>query len=219
MNNKQFILVLCGLMVVGAFAFGIYSHQHKRSEALSRLAQKSDSVFNRPHSPTYGSPDAKVRIVEFFDPACETCRAFYPVVKRIVDSHDGKVQLAIRYVPFHDGSETAARILEAARLQDLFWPVTETVLNAQPTWASHDRPDPERIWTLLGNTGLNIQKAKAAVQTSSVQAVIKQDLEDAATLKVTKTPGFFVNGRPLQQFGPDQLSELVNEEVRLAYPK
>jgi protein-disulfide isomerase len=143
MNNKQFILVLCGLMVVGAFAFGIYSHQHKRSEALSRLAQKSD----------------------------------------------------------------------------LFWPVTETVLNAQPTWASHDRPDPERIWTLLGNTGLNIQKAKAAVQTSSVQAVIKQDLEDAATLKVTKTPGFFVNGRPLQQFGPDQLSELVNEEVRLAYPK
>ncbi|NMG42229.1 thioredoxin domain-containing protein [Aromatoleum toluvorans] len=33
------------------------------------------------HSPTLGKADAPVVIVEFLDPACETCRAFYPRVK------------------------------------------------------------------------------------------------------------------------------------------
>jgi hypothetical protein len=60
-----------------------------------------------------------------------------------VDSHSGKVQLVIRYAPFHEGSDTAVQILEAARLQGLFWPVMEATLKAQPVWAAHDKPRPE----------------------------------------------------------------------------
>ncbi|MFS8328883.1 thioredoxin domain-containing protein, partial [Vreelandella titanicae] len=33
----------------------------------------------RSHSPILGREDAPVTIVEFFDPACEACRAFYPL--------------------------------------------------------------------------------------------------------------------------------------------
>lgn len=205
-------------MVLG-FSLGIYGHNNKKAETLGRMAQESNSVFNRPHSPTYGPSTAKVRIVEFFDPACETCRAFYPLVKRLVDAQQGKVQLVVRYVPFHNGSEPAAKILEAARLQNLFWPVTEAVLNAQPMWAAHDKPNPEHIWEFLGNTGLNIRKAKEDVQTPAVQAIIDQDLADANMLKVTKTPGFFVNGRRLDDFGYEQLKALVQDEVQVAYPK
>ena len=46
-----------------------------------------------------------------------------------------------------------------------------------------------------------------------MQAVLQQDMEDLTALKVTKTPTFFVNGRSLPSFGPDQLAELVAEEV------
>lgn len=35
-----------------------------------------------------------------------------------------------------------------------------------------------------------------------------------ATLKVDKTPGFFVNGQPLQQFGVQQLKDLIAQELR-----
>jgi protein-disulfide isomerase len=31
------------------------------------------------HSPVLGPQGAPVTIVEFFDPACETCHAFYPI--------------------------------------------------------------------------------------------------------------------------------------------
>ncbi|MGI9232054.1 MAG: thioredoxin domain-containing protein, partial [Woeseiaceae bacterium] len=33
------------------------------------------------NAPSYGDPNAKVHIVEFLDPACETCAVFYPMVK------------------------------------------------------------------------------------------------------------------------------------------
>ncbi|RYX98253.1 MAG: disulfide bond formation protein DsbA [Comamonadaceae bacterium] len=219
MTNKKLLLLLCGAIVLLGFAFGVYGHFKQKNESLNRLASENNAVFNRTHSPTYGPATAKVRIVEFFDPACETCRAFYPLVKRMVDGYGGKVQLVLRYVPFHEGSDVAVKILEAARLQDerFFWPVTETVLGAQPAWAAHGNPSPEHIWEFLGKTGLDVAKARQDVNRPSIQAVIDQDMADAKTLRVTKTPGFFVNGRPLVDFGHEQLRQLVDEEVRRAY--
>ncbi len=38
-------------------------------------------------------------------------------------------------------------------------------------------------------------------------------------LSVRKTPGFFVNGKPLQTFGSEQLLHLVRTEINANYPK
>ena len=70
----------------------------------------------RSYSPTMGPEDAPVTVVEFFDPACEACRAFYPVIKDILAEHDGQVRVVLRYTPFHGAaSEEAIRVMEAAR--------------------------------------------------------------------------------------------------------
>ncbi|MDT9156070.1 DsbA family protein, partial [Escherichia coli] len=77
-------------------------------------------------------------VVEFFDPACEACRAFYPLTKRILEAYPEKVRLVVRYTPFHgDVSETAIRVLEVARRQDVFQPVLEALLARQSQWAAH----------------------------------------------------------------------------------
>ena len=47
--------------------------------------------------------------------------------------------------------------------------------------------------------------------------LIQQDLADAKTLNVRKTPGFFVNGKPLPSFGYKQLQELVEFEIKKKY--
>ena len=219
MINKKLTIVLCGLLVLLGFAFGVYRHFNQQEQALTQLASEPNSVFNRAHSPVYGSREAKVRIVEFFDPACETCRAFYPIVKSMVDGQRGKVQLVVRYAPLHEGSDVAIKILEAARLQDKFWPVVEVALRAQPQWAAHHAPNPELIWEFVGGTGLDLPKARADAASPEVLAVLKQDIADANELKVTRTPGFFVNGRPLKVFGVEQLKALVDEEVQRVYPK
>jgi protein-disulfide isomerase len=51
----------------------------------------------------------------------------------------------------------------------------------------------------------------------AVEKLIKQDLADAKSLDVNKTPGFFVNGKPLQRFGRSQLKALVESEIKAMY--
>jgi len=42
---------------------------------------------------------------------------------------------------------------------------------------------------------------------------IERDKQDAIVLKVSKTPDYYVNGRPLPSFGQKQLADLVREEL------
>ena len=47
--------------------------------------------------------------------------------------------------------------------------------------------------------------------------IIRQDMADAKTLGVHKTPEFFVNGKPLPSFGFPQLKALVEAEIAANY--
>jgi protein-disulfide isomerase len=62
-------------------------------------------------------------------------------------------------------------------------------------------------------TGLNITLALEDAQRLEMEALLPQDIADLTALKVSKTPTFFVNGRSLPSFGPDQLASLVTEEA------
>ena len=168
------------------------------------------------HSPVFGPTNAPVTIVEFFDPACETCRAFYPVVKDLLRKYPNDVRLVLRYAPFHPGSDQVAKLLEAAKRQDKYWPVLEMVLAEQPNWADHGTPNLELAYKAAEKAGLNLKQALVDAATLAVDAVLKQDIEDLTSFEVTKTPTFFVNGRGLPSFGPDQLATLVAEEVAKA---
>jgi protein-disulfide isomerase len=154
-----------------------------------------------------------VTIVEFFDPACETCRDFYPIVKDLMKKYPNDVRLVLRYAPFHAGSDKVVKLLEASKRQGKYWQTLEAILAAQPSWASHGSPNLDVAYQVAAQTGLDVKKALADAQTPEIEAVLKQDVEDLTALEVTKTPTFFVNGRGLPSFGPDQLASLVAEEV------
>lgn len=56
MTNKQLTIILCGIVVLLGFAFGIYGHFNKKSETAARLAQENSSVFNRSLARAYLRP-------------------------------------------------------------------------------------------------------------------------------------------------------------------
>ncbi|GAB5377825.1 MAG: hypothetical protein AcusKO_42870 [Acuticoccus sp.] len=169
----------------------------------------------RPYSPILGPEDAPVTIVEFFDPACEACRAFHPIVKDIMAQHGEAVRVVIRYTPFHrEASEQAIRVLEAARMQDLFEPVLEAILREQPRWAAHGAPEPELLLEIASTAGIDLEAATGDMLFPGTTAVINQDREDVETVGVTGTPTFFVNGKRLDPFGEAELRALVAAEVQ-----
>ena len=212
--NKQWIVVASVVAVVVAFIAGAVVFKGRETQQVSQAAQSNSDALIRASSPVFGNPAAKVTIVEFFDPACETCRAFYPLVKTIVNSSFGQVRLVVRHAPLHQGSDTAVKILEAARLQGHYWPAVERALAGQPQWAAHGNARPELIWDLITDLGLDMAKARADADSPAVAQLLSQDIADMKALKVDRTPGFFVNGTPLRDFGEAQLRALVDQEIK-----
>ncbi|MGK2905792.1 MAG: DsbA family protein [Desulfuromonadales bacterium] len=216
---KYLLVGFTCLVLVLAFVFGSSYYKGQQAEKLGFMAEKNAELFVRDHSPTLGSDDAKVFIVEFMDPACETCAAFAPFVKQIMAANPGKIKLVIRYAPFHDGADNFVKILEAGRMQGKYWETLDVMFKTQGVWASHHSYQPQRLWELLPQAGLDIERIKKDMNDPAIAKIIEQDMADVKTLNVQKTPGYFVNGKPLQVFGYKQLHQLIQSELDAQYPK
>jgi protein-disulfide isomerase len=128
--------------------------------------------------------------------------------------HPNDVRLVLRYAPFHQGSDQVVKLLEAAKRQDKYVQVLEAILEAQPAWADHGKPNIELAFKVAEQqAGLDLSRAKKDMESPAVDLVLRQDIQDLTALQVTKTPTFLVNGRGLPSFGLDQLTALVAEEV------
>jgi protein-disulfide isomerase len=179
-------------------------------------AAPADDPLVRPYSPVLGPADAPVTIVEFFDPSCEACRAFHPVLQGIREQFPNEVRIVMRYTPFHEGSDEAVRILELARAQGVFEPVLDALLERQPEWAVDGAPETDRAWAIAGEAGLDVEAARARRMLPGIVTVLNQDMADVEALGIQQTPTFFVNGEPLAEFGAEELVEAVRAEVEAA---
>ncbi len=216
---KNALLAIASLVLIFGFMFVSSWYKDRQAEKSSFMAKENATTFVRKHSQTLGSDDAKVYIVEFMDPACETCAAFAPFIKQMMTANPGKIKLVLRYAPFHDGADYFVTILEAAKKQEKYWETLDAMFQSQSYWASHSNPQPQRVWEFLPQVGLDMERLKQDMKDPAITALIAQDVADAKTLNVRKTPGYFVNGKPLQEFGYQQLQDLVYSELREAYQK
>lgn len=234
MIKPQFILVLLGAAMLGgcqrqaetpvpatappegATAAATPTPSPEAPAEATPLAADLAARLVRPYSPVIGPADAPVTLVEFLDPACEACRAFAPVVKQILFMHPEDVRVVVRYAAFHQGSDEAIRLLEAARRQGKFEILLTALFEGQDTWASHHAPNLQEAWKIAAASGLDMPRARKDAASAEAGELLRQENDDIVALKVERTPTFFVNGKPLLEFGPQPLMKLVADEVAAA---
>jgi len=217
MSQQKIIVAATALLVALAFGAGIYFYGQSKAREQTSIAVSQAGQVMRDDAARFGSAEAKVTIVEFFDPACEACRAFYTPVKQIINTSFGRVSLVLRYAPLHKDSDKAAMMLEATRAQGKYWQAVEAALASQDSWASHDSPDISKLWLALQAAGIDIERVRTDMNSDAIRNALAQDVAALSALKVQRTPTFFVNGKPLVNFGLDQLKTLVAAEVTSAY--
>ena len=211
MSRGNQIAAAVGILVIAVvLATVLYEKQEPpvQDEAAARLAILADE-----QSPTLGDPNAKVHIVEYLDPACGTCAVFFPMVKQWMSELPGEIRLTVRHVAFHSGAESAVRVLEASRNQDKYWETLEALLMSQQQWVHNHVVQPDRLAPAIAGVGLDMERLTADMNSAEVTRRIEQDKQDAILLGVSKTPDYYVNGRPLPSFGQRQLADLVREEL------
>lgn len=215
--KKNMIVIATAILFVVLFIVAASLYNKQKDKELSNASLQKIEHMQRDYSPTMGPVDAKVTIVEFFDPACGTCSAFYPFVKQLMEDNPGKVNLVLRYLPLHQNSDVIVSIFEAARLQNRFWETLERAYQTREAWIDHHVSRPEKLWGQLDGLGLDMEKLNEDLQSAEIARRVKLDILDAQQLNVSKTPGFFVNGKPLVNFGYQQLQQLVESEVAANY--
>ncbi len=218
--NRRTLLISASALGVAAFAGGtFYVNRQRAAETEAAAAEAAaapaidEALLIRPHSPVLGPADAKVTLVEFFDPSCEACRAFHPVLKQIRETFPNDVRIVMRYTLFHEGSDEAVRILEAARMQDKFEPVLDALLEQQPIWAIHGAPALDVAWEIAASAGMDIARGQQDRLFPGTTAVLNQDTADVEALNIRQTPTFFLNGKRLENFSMESLMEDVRVAV------
>lgn len=216
--NRGTLFVAAAVVLLVAFVGAMLYYKSEKVVATRLATSTNQPALASAQSPAFGEPGAKVHIVEFFDPACETCAAFFPYVKELMAANPGRIRLSLRHVPFHKGADHAVRILEAARNQDQYLPTLEALYASQDRWTINHEVHADRIWDSIGKVGLDLDKLRNDMTSPEISRRMEQDMADARVLGVTKTPEFFVNGRPMPQFGLKEFQGLVRDELRSAYP-
>ena len=211
-SRNTLIVAAVGVLVIAIVA-ATFLTQSDDTQPLQDATASHQTALASEHSPTLGDPAAKVHIVEFLDPACGTCALFFPMVKQWMNELPGEIRLSVRHVAFHSGSDHAVRILEASRNQDKYWQTLEALLASQNQWVQNHTVQPDRIGPAIAGVGLDMEQLMADMNSVQVMQRIEQDKKDSVALKVSATPEYFVNGRPLPSFGQQQLADLVREEL------
>lgn len=214
MKNRMFLIVTTLVIVAGSFILATRKFQTSENARLDFISTHNSEQFVRPYSPVKGAVSATIFVTEFLDPECESCRAMYPHVKQLLQEYDGKIKVVIRYIPFHRNSEFAIRILEASRAQNKYWEVLEMMFESQAYWADHHTPKPELLWEYLPTQGVDIEKLKADMNSLEIQNIIDTDKADANQLGVRGTPTFFVNGKLVDQHGPEYLKQAIEAVLK-----
>lgn len=219
--NRRTLLIGASALGLAAFA-GAATLIFRRREAEQAAAQAvantdgpgfDPAILIRANSPTLGPADAPVTLVEFFDPSCEACRAFHPILKRLRGTFQTELRIVMRYTMFHQGSDEAVRILETARVQKKFEPIMDVLLERQPEWAKDGAPNLDLAWQIAGEAGLDLAKAKVDRELPGIVAIINQDNADVKAAGINATPTFFINGKQLLRPDEKALYDAVRREL------
>ena len=218
MKRDAYVIAGALTLVVVAFvvAMTLYKKSNTDPQPVSQAktsSRVSADVLIKDWSPSLGPTMARVVVVEFLDPECESCRAMHPIVKKTLKQYEGRIRYVLRYMPYHANSELAARWLEAAREQNLYWESLDAMFERQPEWGSHHAPRPELIPEILKSVGVDVKKAGIAKENVKFGEWIAQDKADGVLAGVNGTPTFFVNGVMLRELDETSLVALIESAL------
>jgi protein-disulfide isomerase len=143
-----------------------------------------------------GSPDAKVRLIEYADPQCPACRAYTETMfPTLVDEYvrTGKVATEFRGYPFiGEDSVKAYAFLLAAASQDKLWNLAEAFYRNQGRendgWVTD-----ALVRRLSGEIpGLDVDRLFADAQRADIMNAASRAATEASASGVSGTPTFLV---------------------------
>jgi len=143
-----------------------------------------------------GNNQAANVLIEYSDFQCPACRAYQPLLEKVMSVYGSQIALVFRNFPLyqiHVNADPAARAAEAAGLQGKFWEMHDLLFNNQEEWSK--KPNPWSTFDAYAAVlGLDGQRFKVDVASDAVSQSVADDYARGTAQGVRGTPSFFLNG-------------------------
>lgn len=139
----------------------------------------------------YGNKGAIVSVVEFSDFECPYCRKIHPVLKRLVDDSEGKINWVFRHFPLSMHKPNAAQEAEASECAGYilaeggFWTFTNALFQ-QPRRGVQDRQS--IIDRAITVAKLNKEDIRECLNSGRFKDKVENDEKEALSLGLQGTP-------------------------------
>lgn len=164
----------------------------------------------------YGSPSAKVTVIEYADFQCPACSIYAPFVNKLKQDFKGDIRIAYRFFPLpqHPYGMTASKAAYATHLQGKFWEMYSLLYDNQNTWSQSK--DPASIFKQYAQElSLDLDKYEKDMNSKATEEYIKSQQNSATAIGVNSTPTFFINGKQIQNPPTyEAFKKLVEEELK-----
>ena len=175
--------------------------------------------------PSNGSPNAKVKIIEYGNYYDPFSRMFFQNVEqklRVEYIETGKVVMYWKDFVFPDypgllGDTSAANAARCANEQRMFWQYHDLLLAPQiDLHGQAEQPDLEQLdFKGFGEQlGLDMTRFGRCLETERYQLFVEANSQDAVRERIAGVPAFFINGRlvlGLQSW--DEFKRIIEEEL------
>jgi protein-disulfide isomerase len=185
----------------------------KKAQELSQSQKqkagqaKLEAAFANPLKPKIrkdetirGTRGAPITIVEYSDFQCPFCSRGNATIKALMKKYKGKIQFIYKHLPlsFHSEAHKTAQYYEAIRMQ-----------SDKLAFKFHDnifidinklKGGEKALIALAKKSGVNMKKLKRTLKSKidSINARIKEDIDEAQKFGFQGTPAFIMNGIPIE---------------------
>ena len=163
-----------------------------------------DAIYGQAQDPSFGNPDAKVTLVEFFDYHCGYCRSMAPNLRKLIEG-DRDLRFVFKELPvLGPDSVTAAKAALAAnkldpkKYRDFHFALMQTKDLSQPA-----------ILQIAAAKGYDAEALAAEMEASWVSAHLDANRELATSLGINGTPSFIIGDTLIP--GAIDMGELVGK--------
>lgn len=175
---------------------------------LHYKAEPERKTFNLAGAPYSGAPDAPVKLVEFFDYGCPTCKQYLPMLKEALAPFPDQAVLFYKQFPLpsHVNSKGAAQAALAAHEQGKFQQMHELLFVRAP---NHTKPE---LTSYAKTIGLDMARFEASYV--AARSKVEADVAEGNAAGVSGTPTLYINGVEYKgPHHPKYMSMWIEEEL------
>lgn len=208
------------LIVLFSIMVGVEINRMRNSENNEQNLENNESSADKPNlalelstadDPRGGSTLGKIKIVEFGNFLCSSCRTSHHVVNRILNEYKDDIDFVFRDFAFVFGEESySVRLAEAsecAKEQGFFWELHDFIFERQEMMSE------EMLLSGVNNLvadGLDLDRFTYCYENRDYKSEVEKDWQAGIDAGVTATPTFFINDRKIEGAIPyDDLRQIV----------